>query len=143
MRRTRNQEQSLRHESGTQRKPDDKSGNTLRPCAAKLRSSDERTPVPPNFACQERERETGAFQALWPSATAAATNNTSNTNNTNERTNKQQKQTNKQTNKQTTAVSSPWDSTSPMLLTCSQQGPPCGIRAPDLPLTEWVLCQLS
>ena len=134
MRHTLNHERSLRHESGTQRQQDDQSGNTLKPCAAKLRGSDKRSPVPPNFACQkrERERESCAFHALWPSAIAAATNNTSNTNqtnhtnHTNERTNEQ---TNKQTtNKQTPAVTSPWDSTSPMLLTCSQQEPPVGFE---------------
>ena len=153
MRHTLNHERSLRHDSGTQRQQDDQSGNTLKPCAAKLRGSDKRSPVPPNFACQkrererERERESCAFHALWPSAIAAATNNTSNTNQTNH-TNHTNERTNERTNKQTNKQTNPrrnfpvgLDLTNVIDMQSARAS--CGIRAHDLPLTERVLCQLS
>ena len=141
MRHALNHERSLRHDSGTQRQQDDQSGNTLKPCAAKLRGSDKRSPVPPNFACQkrERERERERERVLCVPCVMAVSDSSGNKQykqykpnkpyepyeRTNERTNEQ---TNKQTNKQTPAVTSPWDSTSPMLLTCSQQEPPVGFE---------------
>ena len=140
MRHTLNHERSFRHDSGTQRQQDDQSGNTLKPCAAKLRGSDKRSPVPPNFACQkrERERERGRERErvrCVPCGMAVSDSS----GNKQHKQYKQYERTNKQTNSRKFPVG--LDLTNVIDMQSARAS--CRIRARDLPLTERVLCQLS
>ena len=151
MRHTLNHERSLRHDSGTQRQQDDQSGNTLKPCAAKLRRSDKRSPVPSNFACQKRERERERERVLCVPCVLAVSDSSGNKQYKQYKPNKPHEpyeRTNERTNKQTNKQTNPrrnfpvgLDLTNVIDMQSARAS--CGIRAHDLPLTERVLCQLS